>query len=125
MKYLKTYEKHSDDIRCTIDIRFLTKDEIIQICNNIINILPDYLFNTRFIEIANNNRDFVKWLSDYSHIELSKTYTYFEAGEYDEKYYFSHSGTLPIDGKVFLNATTKDELIENINIYKNSKKYNL
>lgn len=44
MKYLKTYEKHSDDIRCTIDIRFLTKDEIIQICNNIINILPDYIY---------------------------------------------------------------------------------
>lgn len=125
MKHLKLYENKSDNIRCTIDIRFLSKNEIIQLCNNLIKFFPDYDFNDRFLEIANNNANYTQWLSDYSHIELSKIYTYFEAGEYDPKYYFSQSGTLPIKGEIFLNATSEKELIENINLYITANKYNL
>ena len=118
MKIKRFNESLNDELRCTIDIRFLTTEEIIKLCKNIIKIFSNYSFSEIYMEIANENPKYIRWLSDYSHIELSSFYTFFEAGEYDPIYYFSHSGTKPIDGKIFLNSNTKEELIENIELYK-------
>ena len=115
--------KNSDisNLRCTIDIRFLSVDEIVRLSQSLVRLFPDYGFNVRFLEISKNNPDYVKWLGDYTHIELARYHTWFEGGEYDSKYYFSHSGTIPVDGSVFLDSKNLEEVEAKIS----AKKYNL
>lgn len=125
MKYIKSYETIGigDKFKCTIDIEKLTKNNILKICKNLMKFFPSYHFSQNIRDAADINPIYIKLtVKEYKYINLSQLYTFFEK-QLDSP---ADNDDYPIvDGNIFLKAKSKEELMQNIELYLSSNKYNL
>jgi len=136
MKYIKQFEKKINFteeygkeyywlnyLECDIDIQNMTEYEISTICSKIVKWFPNYRFNSDIIDLSNTDPKYLKIdLKQKNYICLSRIYSFFDEKTFTVRDSIKYT---TIDGHIFLNSNSKDDLIKNIDIYLSSNKYNL
>lgn len=123
MKYIKTFESTDDrKFTCSIDIRNIEPKKVSLICKKLMYWFPNFRFNSDVELVADTDPKYLKLnTKDYGYIEVSKLYVYLEI----EKHHVYNSRIPLIDPQLVFISETVDELIQNVEIFKTSTKYNL